>query len=416
MSNLFDLYSRTETLTESEERLQLSPRPTFPPSSPATSAGVDTGQSLEPFVCKVRVVYPLKAQSENDLPLHDGMVIGVIRGGDRQWWKGKILQGSPPGKVGKFPKSFVEIIDEAEREDGFAGSEGDGRAGSLGAADPAEDAPRPPDAHLSMVDEKASWVSLLREHDWADQRWRQSEALQTLVFQGIPSQLRANLWAKFILDDGMADSSALTSPEEAEYYSALCDRVDARDRSEHSVQHNGLLEKARAKLKASEHKSIAAEIEKDLSRTSKASVPMSDHAKARLRRVLKAYTLHNPIVGYCQGLNFIANALMITLPTEVALFRLFREIVDRRRDVYCPSMVGGKLDAAVLSDMLAYHQPELLDCLERHDVNIADTVSTWLLCMFLNNPLGLEDCLRFWDVYFFLGEEVLFLLAISLVR
>lgn len=44
--------------------------------------------------------------------------------------------------------------------------------------------------------------------------------------------------------------------------------------------------------------------------------------QASLRRVLKAYSLHDPDVGYCQGMNFIAGMLLTIVTEEEAFWML----------------------------------------------------------------------------------------------
>jgi len=52
------------------------------------------------------------------------------------------------------------------------------------------------------------------------------------------------------------------------------------------------------------------QIEKDLGRTFPSHPSMDKDGCAALRRVLNAYALHNPTVGYCQGMNFIAGCVL----------------------------------------------------------------------------------------------------------
>ena len=42
----------------------------------------------------------------------------------------------------------------------------------------------------------------------------------------------------------------------------------------------------------------------------------------KLRRILVGYSLHNPVVGYCQGLNMLAAAGVLVLPEEMVFWML----------------------------------------------------------------------------------------------
>lgn len=56
----------------------------------------------------------------------------------------------------------------------------------------------------------------------------------------------------------------------------------------------------------------------------------SEEGQAALRRVLTAFSVHNPGVGYCQGLNFLA-ALLLTATgkDEETAFWLLAALVER---------------------------------------------------------------------------------------
>ena len=41
-----------------------------------------------------------------------------------------------------------------------------------------------------------------------------------------------------------------------------------------------------------------------------------------LRRVLQAFALHNPDIGYCQSLNFVAGMMLLFLSEEEAFWLL----------------------------------------------------------------------------------------------
>jgi hypothetical protein len=55
------------------------------------------------------------------------------------------------------------------------------------------------------------------------------------------------------------------------------------------------------------------QIEKDLPRTFPGHPVMQDGGRVALRRVLAAYALHNPAIGYCQGRTLIIGFLMLQL-------------------------------------------------------------------------------------------------------
>lgn len=64
-----------------------------------------------------------------------------------------------------------------------------------------------------------------------------------------------------------------------------------------------------------------------------------EHGQKALFNVLKAYSLHDMEVGYCQGMAFVAGILLLYLPEELA-FRAFCHLMDENsiclRRLYLP--------------------------------------------------------------------------------
>ncbi|KAG1668130.1 hypothetical protein FOA52_003917 [Chlamydomonas sp. UWO 241] len=89
------------------------------------------------------------------------------------------------------------------------------------------------------------------------------------------------------------------------------------------------------------------QIEKDLPRTFPGHAGMQGEGRAALRRVLAAYALRNPSVGYCQGMNFIAGVLLLAIPgsEEQAFFCLCALVEDVLRGYYAPDMTATQVDS-----------------------------------------------------------------------
>lgn len=70
--------------------------------------------------------------------------------------------------------------------------------------------------------------------------------------------------------------------------------------------------------------------------------------KASLRKVLRAYALRNPKVGYCQSMNFLCAMLLFHMNEERA-FWVFAALLEDilPSDYYDPTMLGGRVDQQV---------------------------------------------------------------------
>jgi hypothetical protein len=94
---------------------------------------------------------------------------------------------------------------------------------------------------------------------------------------------------------------------------------------------------------------VVEDIYKDLHRTLPShSLLKSDSGRASLQRVLTAFAIHNPLIGYCQGLNFIAGALLTVMPTESMAFSIMARLIGRRMCCYTRSMCGTLVDARLV--------------------------------------------------------------------
>jgi hypothetical protein len=79
-----------------------------------------------------------------------------------------------------------------------------------------------------------------------------------------------------------------------------------------------------------------------------------------LRRILQAFAIHNPEIGYCQSLNFIVG-MMIIFMTEEDAFWLFVTVVEKLlpSDYYTKTMVGTYVDQFVLSHIIKKYLPRI---------------------------------------------------------
>jgi hypothetical protein len=96
-----------------------------------------------------------------------------------------------------------------------------------------------------------------------------------------------------------------------------------------------LLERADGVLREEE----ADQIERDLHRSGRAELGADDTLElhcARLRSVLRAWCVLRPDIGYCQGLNFVAAAMLCACEQEVApAFSLFVLLLSRLPRDFC---------------------------------------------------------------------------------
>jgi hypothetical protein len=164
--------------------------------------------------------------------------------------------------------------------------------------------------------------------------------------------------------------------------------------------------------------SLAAEdIAKDIDRT----FPGHDFFESidgqeSLRRCLLAFSVHNPTVGYCQSMNFIAGMLLLFMAEEDAFWMLLITVEDLLPvDYYTKSMIGTHVDQHVFLQLISTKAPVVHQILADSSVHLSLISLQWFLCVFLNT-LPLETALRIWDVFFFDGDEVIFRAGVALLK
>uniref|UniRef100_A0A182JR71 Rab-GAP TBC domain-containing protein n=1 Tax=Anopheles christyi TaxID=43041 RepID=A0A182JR71_9DIPT len=99
-----------------------------------------------------------------------------------------------------------------------------------------------------------------------------------------------------------------------------------------------------------------------------------------LFNVLKAYSVYNPTVGYCQAQAPIAAFLLMQLPSEQA-FWCFVAICDKYLENYfTPGLEMLQRDAGMLNRLLKKTSPAAYRHLQKHNVDPLLYMTDWFLC------------------------------------
>lgn len=164
----------------------------------------------------------------------------------------------------------------------------------------------------------------------------------------------------------------------------------------------------------------SAQIEKDLLRTFPGNEKMAGRDGTEgidsLRRILTAYSLRNPSVGYCQSMNFLVATLLLFCEEKEAFWILATLIEEKlSADFYSMTMLGLQTDLLVLDSLLTHELPRVSDFLKQEgievcmsvwnvpqrthglmvfQVSLAPFATKWLMTIFCN-VLPLETTLRF---------------------
>nr|AAA85223.1 Tbc1 [Mus musculus] len=134
-----------------------------------------------------------------------------------------------------------------------------------------------------------------------------------------------------------------------------------------------------------------------------------------LYNILKAYSLLDQEVGYCQGLSFVAGILLLHMSEEEAFKMLKFLMFDMGlRKQYRPDMIILQIQMYQLSRLLHDYHRDLYNHLEEHETGPPTYAAPWFLTVFASQfPLGFVA--RVFDMIFLQGSEVIFKVALSLL-
>ncbi|XP_033119110.1 uncharacterized protein LOC117118591 isoform X3 [Anneissia japonica] len=220
-----------------------------------------------------------------------------------------------------------------------------------------------------------------------------TDELRTLVRRGIPSEIRGDVWTKLVLNR----VKHVQHEKGNDYYISLCNRIDM----------------------ASEVEKYRRQINLDLLRT----MPFNIHFEkkksdgiCRLEEVLKAFCIHNPSVGYCQGMNFITSVSLLFMDEETAFWSLVAIVENCFPSNYFDiSLIGAQADQSVLKELLQIKLPRLHAHLEDIGIEMCSFTLNWFLGIFYD-IIPFEVMLRVWDCFLLDGLEALFRFAVGLLQ
>lgn len=165
----------------------------------------------------------------------------------------------------------------------------------------------------------------------------------------------------------------------------------------------------------SKHTTAHDEIERDLHRSlpEHPAFQSADGIDA-LRRVLQAYALRNPQIGYCQAMNIVSSVFLIFCDEEDAFWMLASLCENLLPDYYNDKVVGAQIDQGVLNELIATHLPDLHARLD--ELGMIKMISlSWFLTIFLS-VMPYESALHVVDCFFYDGAKVIFMVALKILE
>ncbi|KAI9591274.1 rab-GTPase-TBC domain-containing protein [Syncephalis fuscata] len=138
--------------------------------------------------------------------------------------------------------------------------------------------------------------------------------------------------------------------------------------------------------------------------------------QSALFNVVRAYSLFDTEVGYCQGIPFVVGPLLLHMPEDEAFCTLVRLMqYYNLRGHYTPSMEDLHVRLHQFEKLLAVHHPDLSRHLNAQGIQTTMYASQWYMTFFAYKfPLSMVY--RIMDIIFAEGVESLHRFAVALMR
>lgn len=230
----------------------------------------------------------------------------------------------------------------------------------------------------------ARWEDHFRDFGRGIAMFRTTDVIN-LIVEGIPDKLRQEIWLIF--------SGAI------------------HDKEMNPGLYEDLVEKAACIKDCFAHD----EIDRDLPRSlpEHPAFQCTDGIGA-LRRVLQAYALRNPQVGYCQAMNIVSSVFLLFCDEENAFWMLASLCENLLPDYYKDKVVGAQIDQGVLNELVETHLSDLHEHLERLGVIKMISIS-WFLTIFIS-VISYESSLQILDCFFYEGAKIIFMVSLQIIE
>ena len=145
---------------------------------------------------------------------------------------------------------------------------------------------------------------------------------------------------------------------------------------------------------------VCDEISRDINRTFYTAKFVEGNGKNMLYNILAALAFIRPEIGYCQGMNFIAGALINFIDNEEKCFWIFLAFIDNfdMNFLYLKNMPDYSIRVHQLNFFIKDNFPDLALHFKKNQINPDVFFSKWILTIF-SNYLPFDVLYKVWDVF-----------------
>lgn len=210
--------------------------------------------------------------------------------------------------------------------------------------------------------------------------------LGQLIRSGVPPLHRRKIWARLAGIDWEMQ-------HRPDYYRSLLDSADSI-------------------LTGSAREQIG----KDLGRTFPDNKRMANaENEGKLRNILRAYAVHDPENGYCQGMNFLVSSFLILGFDEEEAFWMLCHVLRQFPFNFDTTLSGCTADTEVFAYYLRASMPKLHRFFARHSVDPALYFTPFVMTLYVGY-MQYESTFRIWDRIMYNGPIEFFRCTLKMLN
>ncbi|KAF1331701.1 Evi5 protein, partial [Globisporangium splendens] len=233
------------------------------------------------------------------------------------------------------------------------------------------------------------WVKMIGKQleDWEVCQLKDAAILKKRIRKGIPEALRGRVWCHLVGSMQMMINNPGVYHEFLQSKQAPCEETIARDIGRTFPKH--YLFNERTSL-----------------------------GQCALMNVLKVYSLHDPEVGYCQGMGFLSAMFLSYMPEEQSFWHLVACLNHKRYDLanlYRPRMPKVPELIYIFEKLMEQLMPQVAKHLESEGLHPTMYLTQWFITLLTYN-FPFEFVTRVWDMFLYEGWKIIFRVALALMK
>lgn len=239
------------------------------------------------------------------------------------------------------------------------------------------------------AEREKKWGQMLSSKEtWTKLRMKNLNVLRRRCYKGIPIGHRGQAWYTLI----NAEQTKNKFPKE--YYKSL--------------------------LRETANNDFCNQIDMDINRCFRSHILYEGRysdGQSALFNILRAYSIHDKEVGYCQGMCEIAALFLMFMPEENAFWTLVEFLNGQNfamRAIFLPGFPALHVSLYCHDELIRLNLPKLHAKFQDQNITSVMYATKWFITLFIE-LIPFEFYIRVWDVIFFEGVEIIHTFALRLL-